>query len=141
MSQLRPYLHFDGTTRKAMEFYEDIFGGELEMQTVGDTPWAAEMPTPSGVKPDKNKIMHATLTADDWVLMAADMMDPSTFTKGDTTSICLVCDSKSEIETVFKRLSEGGDVFMPLDKTPFGWFAMLTDKFGADWMLQFEGDE
>ena len=138
MARLRPYLHFDGTTRQAMEFYRDVLGGALELQTVGETPWAAEMPQMPGATPDK--IMHATLTKGDLVIMAADMMDPSSFTKGDTVSLCLVCDSKQEIEDLYQKLSAGGDVFMALDKAPFGWYAMFTDKFGIEWMLQFDGE-
>jgi len=138
MSKLIPYLHFDGTTRKAMEFYKDVLGGELEIQTVGETPWASEMPQMPGATPDK--VMHARLKKGDWVIMAADMMDPSTFQKGDTVSLCLACDSKQEIEDLYKKLSEGGDVFMALDKAPFGWYAMFTDKLGTDWMLQFDGE-
>jgi PhnB protein len=138
MAGLRPYLHFDGKTRQAMEFYRDVLGGDLEVQTVGETPWAADMPQMPGVTPDK--VMHASLTKGDLVIMAADMMDPSTFTKGDTVSLCLVCDSKQEIEDLYKKLSAGGDVFMALDKAPFGWYAMFTDKFGTEWMLQFGGD-
>ena len=138
MSSLRPYLHFDGTTRKAMEFYKDVLGGELELQTVGETPWASDMPQMPGATPDK--IMHSTLTTGDWVLMAADMMDPSSFSKGDTVSLCLVCDSKREIEELYTKLSAGGEVFMALDKTTFGWYAMVTDKFGVEWMLQADAE-
>ena len=139
MAQLRPYLHFDGTTREAMEFYKECLGGELELQTVGETEWAKHMPDMPGATPEK--IMHGTLTKDNWVLIAADMMDPSSFKKGDTVSICLVCESKEEIEDLYKKLSEGGDIFMELDETPFGTFAMFTDKFGTEWMLQFDEDK
>ena len=138
MAKLRPYLHLDGTTRQAMEFYRDVLGGELELQTVGETPWAAEMPQMPGATPDK--VMHSALTKGDLVIMAADMMDPSTFTKGDTVSLCLVCESKTEIEDLYKKLSAGGDVFMALDKAPFGWYAQFTDKFGTEWALQFNGE-
>jgi PhnB protein len=137
MPSLRPYLHFDGTTRQAMEFYRGVLGGELQFNTVGETPWAAEMPQMPGATPDK--IMHSALTTGDWVIMAADMMDPSTFTKGDTVSLCLVCESQQEIEDLYRQLSEGGEVFMALEKAPFGWIAMFTDKFGTEWMLQFDG--
>jgi PhnB protein len=138
MASLRPYLHFDGTTRQAMEFYRDVLGGELHLQTLGETAWAAQMPQMPGATPEK--IMHSTLTRRDWVIMAADMMDPSSFKQGDTVSLCLVCDSKQEIEALYKGLSAGGQVFMALDKAPFGWYAMLTDKFGVEWMLQFDGE-
>jgi PhnB protein len=84
--------------------------------------------------------MHSTLTTGDWVIMAADMMDPSTFKTGDTVSLCLVCESKQEIEDLYQKLSEGGEVFMALDKAPFGWYAVVTDAFGIEWMLQFDGE-
>ena len=138
MAKLRPYLHLDGTTRQAMEFYRDVLGGELEFQTVGETPRAAEMPQMPGATPDK--VMHSALTKGDLVIMAADMMDPSTFTKGDTVSLCLICESKTEIEGLYEKLSAGGDVFMALDRAPFGWYAMFTDKFGTEWALQFDGE-
>ncbi|CAA9238953.1 MAG: PhnB protein; putative DNA binding 3-demethylubiquinone-9 3-methyltransferase domain protein [uncultured Chloroflexi bacterium] len=138
MSRLSPYLHFDGTTRHAMEFYKDVLGGELEIHTVGETPWASDMPQVPGATPDK--IMHSALSTRGWVIMAADMMDPSTFAKGDTVSLCLVCDSKQEIDELYAKLSADGDVFMALDKTPFGWYAQFTDKFGIDWMVQFQGE-
>ena len=136
MASLRPYLHLDGTAREAMEFYKGILGGELEIQTVGETKWAMEMPEMANVP--RTNVMHSTLTKGDWILMAADMADPSSFKKGDTVSLCLVCDSKDEIESVYKKLSAGGDIFMALDHSPFGWFSMLTDKFGTEWMLQYE---
>jgi PhnB protein len=122
----------------AMEFYRDVLGGELTLQTIGETPWAAEMPSMPGATPEK--IMHSTLAKGDWVIMAADMMDPTSFTKGDTVSLCLVCDSKPEIENLYAKLAEGGEVFMALDKAPFGWYAVVTDKFGIEWMLQFDGE-
>ncbi len=138
MAKLQPYLHFDGTTRQAMEFYRDVLGGELAIQTLGETPWASEMPQMPGATPDK--VMHASLTKGDLAIMAADMMDPSTFKMGDNVSLCLVCDSKQEIEDLYQKLSAGGDVFMALDRAPFGWYAMFTDKFGTEWMLQFDGE-
>ena len=138
MSRLLVHLHLDGTTRQALEFYKSVLGGELQVATVGETPWAADMPTPTGVKPDPNKVMHATLTTKDWTLMAADMMDPSSFTKGDNYSVVLQFDSEAEVKNAFEKLSAGGNVTMPLGQTPFGWFATFTDKFGVDWMLQAE---
>jgi PhnB protein len=138
VTKLNPYLHFDGTTRQEMEFYKEVLGGELQIQTVGETPWAADMPQMPGATPDK--VMHSSLTKGDLVIMAADMMDPSTFKSGDTVSLCLVCESKKEIEDQYQKLSEGGEVFMALDKAPFGWIAMFTDRFGVDWMLQFGGE-
>ena len=136
MPRLIAHLHLDGTTRQALEFYKSVLGGELDIKTVGETPWAADMPTPTGVKPDPNKVMHATLTTKDFMLMAADMMDPSSFTKGDNYSLVLQFDSVKEAKAIYEKLSAGGNVTMPLEQAPVGLFGMLTDKFGVDWMIQ-----
>jgi PhnB protein len=137
MATVVPYLHFDGTTRGAMEFYKEVLGGELEMSTVGETPWANESEMPGATK---DKIMHARLKSGRLDVMAADMMDPTTFKVGDNVSLCIVCDGKAEIEAIYAKLSAGGDVFMALNQAPFGWYAQVTDKFGIDWMLQSEAN-
>ena len=137
MAQLNPYLHFDGTTREALNFYKEVLGGEVEFLTVEQSGMADKMP-PNMPKVDPNKIMHSTLKTDKWTIMTSDMMDPSSFKQGDTVSLCLVCKSKAEIEELYKKLSKGGDIFMKLSEQPFGTFAMFTDKFGTEWMLQFD---
>lgn len=136
MAKLRPYLHFDNKKcREAMNFYKEVLGGEVEFMTLGESPMADMPDMPPGT--DMDKIMHSTLTRDDWVLMASDMFDPSSFKKGDDVNICLVCESKEEIEDLYKKLSAGGDVFMKLEESPIGWFAQFTDKYGTEWMLQY----
>lgn len=138
VAQLYPYLHLDGTTREAMNFYKEVLGGEVEFMTVGESGMADKMP-PNMPKVDPNKIMHSALKKDGkTLLMAADMMDTSTFTKGDNVSVCIVCESKEEIENLYSKLSAGGDIFMKLNEEFFGWYANFTDKFGVDWMLQFD---
>ena len=134
MIQINPHLHLNGTAREAMNFYKDCFGGELFMQTLGETPMADQMPAA------KDKIMHASLTKDGSVLiMAADMMDPSTFKIGDNVTLSINCSSEDEIKTLFSKLSAGGKVTMPLSEQFWGaTFGMLTDKFGIDWMLNYQ---
>ncbi|MGV9553223.1 VOC family protein, partial [Streptomyces ardesiacus] len=36
-SRLNPYLSFDGDARQAMEFYEEVFGGTLALNTFGES--------------------------------------------------------------------------------------------------------
>ena len=137
MIQINPHLHLNGTTREAMAFYKDCLGGELTMQTVGDSPMKDKMP---GGAADNNKIMHADLSKNGATLiMAADMMDPKTFTQGDTITLSINCSSEDEINTIFSKLSAGGKVTMPLSDQFWGaTFGMLTDKFGIDWMLNYQ---
>ena len=43
---MNPYLTFNGNCREAMHFYRGISGGELNLQTIGESPMAVKMPAP-----------------------------------------------------------------------------------------------
>ena len=51
-------------------------------------------------------------------------------------SLWIDCDDNDELERLFDRLSEGGQVFMPLDdygfSARFGW---VGDPHGVTWQL------
>lgn len=132
MAQLNPYLNFDGNTREAMTFYQSVFGGELTMQTVGETP----MPCPAGME---NQIMHSMLIGGGVVIMGSDMQGPEGHRPGNTVTLSLNCNSEEETRTLFAKLSDGGTVVEPL-KVMFwgGLFGALGDKFGVRWMFNFE---
>src|SRR5438045_3462767 len=66
--QLDAYLFFRGNTREAMEFYKEIFGGELSVQTYGEMPGDK----PEEMKGFEDKVMHAMLKGGDIRLMASD---------------------------------------------------------------------
>ena len=45
----------------------------------------------------------------------------------------------AEAERVYALLTDGGEVFMPMEETFFAHrFAMLRDRFGTSWMLMHE---
>jgi PhnB protein len=136
MKQLNPYVTFQNNCREAMTFYKDCLGGELMMQTVGESPVAAQMPPEM-----KDKIMHSALRVNgNVVLMSSDMIMSGEFVSGNTVTLCVVCSSKVEIETFFAKFSVGAKVTQPLKEEFFGTFGSLTDKFGVYWMFQY-GDE
>src|ERR1051325_5375958 len=105
MAQLNSYLNFPGNCKEAMTFYRDSLGGKLTLQTVGESPMAAQAP-----KESHNNVLHSVLEKDGFVIMAADMMEPGTGDAGNMLSLCLVCQSKAEIETLFSKLSAGGKI-------------------------------
>lgn len=130
MANLIAYLHFDGNTTEAMTFYKGVFGGELDLQKIGDSPMAGQMPDAG------DKIMHSTLKTPEFTLMASDMMDDGVV-KGTRYSLCLDCKSKEEAQELFAKLSEGGSVTHPLKEEFWGTFGDCTDKYGVDWMFNF----
>lgn len=134
MTQINAYLNFNGNCREAMNFYKDSLSGELFLQTVKETP--VEMQCPEGME---DQIMHARLSGDGFVLMASDMLNGETFQPGNNFSLSLNCSSEEQIHSLFNKLADGGQVFMPVQKQFWGaLFGMLTDRFGTRWMLNYE---
>lgn len=132
MASMNPYLMFNGNCREAMEFYKSCLGGELTMSTMGEAPGSEDLP-----KEMHNNIMHAMLVSGKITLMASDMMDlESGYLMGNTVALCVVCDSREEIDSLFAKFSEGGKVEQPLVDTFFGRYGHLNDKFGFRWMFQ-----
>jgi PhnB protein len=137
MSQLIPYVFFNGNCREAMAFYKECLGGELNIQAVGDTPAAEHMPPG-----DRDKIIHAALTRGEpreALLMASDWMGGGEFAQGNSFSLSIACTSDEEIKTLFAGLSAGGKVSQPLADMFWGaTFGSLVDKFGVAWMLNYD---
>lgn len=130
MTQLNPYLTFNGNCREAMEFYTACLGGELSIMRVGDSPMASEMPD------KQNSVLHSLLKTDGMVLMASDMIMPGELIRGNTNTLCINGCTKEELQQFFAKLSEGGTVAQPLTEAFFGTYGELTDKFGVSWMFQ-----
>ena len=135
MAHLTPYLAFNGNCREAMEVYTTVFGGELNVQTLGEAPVNA-------AEKDKARVMHAQLSSGNFMLMASDGMPDRPVTFGDSVSLSVHTQSKDETDTLFKKLSEGGTVTMPLENTFWGaYFGMLIDKFGIHWLFNFQQEQ
>jgi len=132
-SRLNPYVNFDGNTREAMEFYKDVFGGELVINTF------AEFGNPDPAVADKT--MHALLeTEHGFTLMASDGPPGTEVKVGDNISISLSGDDAGELHGYWDKLAEGGTVTMPLEVAPWGdAFGQLTDRFGVAWMVNIAG--
>jgi len=132
MSQLEPYIHFDGTCAEAMRFYERALGGKLEMMMK-----ASDAPPPSQVPPGKgDQIMHARLVLGDRTLLASDWMSPAPFEGIKGFSLSLTYPNVAEAQRVFDALAAGGKINMPMAKTFWSEiFGMVVDRFGVPWMV------
>lgn len=136
MKGIHVYLNFNGNCREAMTFYADALGGELHLMTFGETK--------QGDAKDSERIMHARLTVGSAVVMASDTRSSDTmsgmpFTRGNDFFVSVDCENAEEEERFFTGLSKGGKVIMPLQDMFWGArFGMLTDKFGVQWMFNFD---
>jgi PhnB protein len=129
-STLNPYIGFDGNARQAMEFYKDVFGGELTVSTFGEFGTQDSR--------DTDKIMHSQLQTDrGFTLMASDTpTERGVGTVGDNITISLSGDDGAELRGYWEKLSDGGNVTLPLEKQMWGdEFGMCVDRFGVPWMV------
>ncbi len=138
MKTINPYINFNGNCEEAFNFYKSIFGGEFNYfsrfeEMPGDQPIPKEL---------AKQVMHVGLPiSKETVLMGSDTSENfgGKVSQGTNFSISIDFDSESEAKEVFEKLSEGGKVFMPLEKTFWGaLFGMFVDKYGIQWMVNYE---
>lgn len=133
MKRVVPYLFFNGNCRDALDFYQQCFGGELQLMTYGDAP--VQNTCPEGPQGAKDEIMHGCVSNGDFCLMASDW--PGGGAKpGNNAHLNVECETLAEIERLFEALGNEGRVTMALHDAFWGArFGMLIDKFGTHWML------
>lgn len=131
-TRLNPYLNFRDEARAAIEFYRDVFGGELTISTFADFQ-AADDPA------DADKVMHSQLEAPNGlVLMAADTPSSMEYSSGSSISVSLSGEQADdgELRGYWDKLSSSGTVTVPLEVAPWGdAFGMCVDRFGVSWLV------
>ncbi|SDL49677.1 VOC family protein [Siphonobacter aquaeclarae] len=131
MAEINAYLTFHGNCLEAMTFYQACFGGEFDSMTYENSP----MKVPVG---KESKIMHSRLQSEALELMAADDLTAPASSPGNMVSLNVNCRSEEEIKRLFKGISQGGKVTLPLQDTFWGAkFGMVTDRFGIKWMFNY----
>lgn len=138
MKSVNPYLSFKGNAEDAFNFYQSVFGGELQVDRYKDLE---DNMGASG--DDLNKVANVALQIGaGTTLFASDIITTSAqdLTAGNNFSIQLETENAEEAETLFKKLSADGEIDMPLMQTEWAnKFGMLTDKFGIKWMVYYPG--
>jgi len=139
MVQINPYLHFNGNAEEAFNFYKSVFGGEFAMIARFKEMASAEYPVSEN---EAEKIMHIALPIGKHsILMASDT--PEHMGKHNEnenrSKISISAESKEEADRLFNGLSAGGHIEFPISDSPWGsYFGMFRDKFGFEWMVDFD---
>ena len=130
--QIHPYLMFNGNAAEAMEFYQRVLGGKLDISRFSDMPDPDE-----SLKPEHlNRVMHARLQCDDAVLMASDTCPSQPTGPMDGFSVALMFSDVEQGASVFDALGEGGTTIMPWGPTFWAaGFGMLKDRYGVAWII------
>ena len=122
------YVNYPGHCEEAFRFYEQHLKGKIT-----GIARHGEQPNPNIPDNWKNKVLHARIEIGGGVLMGADIPNAEPMRSAYLT---LSLDSAKEAEHIYAILSDGGQIFMKMEETPFASrFAMLRDRFGTSWML------
>jgi len=131
---IQPYLHFDGNCKEAMQFYQSLYGGLLEIMPISESPAKDYFPQEL-----HDEVLHACLQNGDFTIMASDMCGQGDLNQGNSVQLNLNCENLEEIKELYQKLSEGGQILSELKEEFWGaMFAMLIDKFGVRWMLSLD---
>ena len=138
MSQVSINLTFSGQAEAAFTYYKSVFGGEFNgLMRWSDMP--ANPDSPVLTEAEKKQVMHVELPImDGFVLMGVDnvgSVGPKTV-MGNNVTICLNPTKREEADRLFKSLSAGGSVVMPMQNMFWGdYYGELADQFGIRWMI------
>ena len=122
------YVNYRGTCEEAFEFYTQHLGGRVR-----GIVKHAEQPNPNIPDDWKDKVLHADIEIGTAVLMGADIPHAEPMRSAYVT---LTVDTEADAERVYEALTDGGEIFMRMEKTHFAnRFAMFRDRFGTSWML------
>jgi uncharacterized glyoxalase superfamily protein PhnB/uncharacterized protein YndB with AHSA1/START domain len=136
------YVNFPGNTEEAMNFYRSVFKTEFVkgIQRFSDLPADPNQPPLSEAV--KKMVLHVELPlVGNYILMATDAPKEMgfTLTQGNNIHINIEPSSRNEADRLFKGLSAGGNITMPLQDMFWGaYYGSVTDKFGTNWMINFQ---
>lgn len=134
------YLNFNGNCREAVLFYAEVFGTEEpKIMTFAEAPPNPEYPLPEEAK---NMVMHTRLNIQGSNVMFSDVFPNMPFVAGNNISLAVVSKDQDEINAIFGKLKEGGNVGMELQETFWSKsYGMVTDKFGIEWQVNYDNGE
>ena len=131
--RLAIYVNYRGTCEEAFQYYAEHLGGRITQMVRH-----AEMGDPRVPADWGAKIVHARIQIGGTVLQGADIPAAEPMR---SAYLSLSLDTEDDAERVYRVLTDGGEIFMKMERTPFAnRFAMLRDRFGTSWMLLHQPD-
>ena len=129
MRQIVPEIYVKNCA-KALQVYQSVFGGEIKNLQMSED---LEM-----FRSKKNKVIHSELHVNSkCIFYFVDVFEEKRSIAGNVTLV-LHMHTKQEMQRTFDTLAQGGTVGMEMQKTFWGeYHAIVTDRFGAPWALNY----
>jgi PhnB protein len=137
MAIINPSINFNGNAEEAFNFYKSVFGGNFATIVRFKEMSSPEYPVAEN---EANKIMHIALPIGKNTLIGNDVPESMgrVNENENRSKISISAESREEADKLFKGLSAGGAIEVPIGDSPWGsYFAMFRDKYGIEWMVDF----
>lgn len=142
MAVINPHINFNGNAEEAFTFYKSVFGGEFTKVVRFKDLANEDFPVS---EKEETKIMHIALPiGKSNMLMGNDVPEimGKVNERENRSKISISTESKEEADKLFNGLSAGGEIEMPVSDSPWGtYFGMFRDKYGIEWIVEFEGKQ
>jgi len=138
MALINPHINFNGNAEEAFTFYKSVFGGEFAKIMRFKDLSSPEYPI---AEKEANKIMHIALPIGQNILMGNDVPESmgQVNENENRSKISISVESREEADRIFNGLSAGGNIEFTIGDSPWGsYFGMFRDKFGIEWMVDFD---
>ena len=138
MALINPHINFNGNAEEAFTFYKSVFGGEFAKIVRLKDLAGPEFPVAEN---DAEKIMHIALPIGSNILMGNDVPEflGRVNENENRSKISISAASREEADQLFQGLSAGGAIEFPIGDSPWdSYFGMFRDKFGIEWMVDFD---
>jgi predicted 3-demethylubiquinone-9 3-methyltransferase (glyoxalase superfamily) len=133
MQKITTFLMFEGKAEEAMNFYTSLFD---KSEIISISRYGANEAGAVGT------VKHAIFSLNGQEFMCIDSIVKHDFTFTPSISLYVTCDTEDEIDRVFEKLSQDGNVLMPLAAYPFSEkFGWVTDKYGVSWQLNLANNQ
>lgn len=120
------HLTFSGNCKQALLHYQKCFGGNLEVQTLADTPNGKSMS-----KRMQKIIVSATLKNEYFKLIGTDLTDDGGIVIGNNMSILIECNSYNERSLLINNLL-GREFDLKINTNQL---INVVDKYRLSWVL------
>lgn len=138
MAIINPHVNFNGNAEEAFQFYKSVFGGDfstiIRFKDLSSDDFQVS-------EKEAEKVMHIALSIGENTLMGNDVPEfMGRVNENESRSkISVSAKSREEADHLFQGLSAGGSIEVPMNDSPWGsYFGMFRDKFGIEWMVNFE---
>lgn len=141
MALINPSINFNGNAEEAFLFYQSVFGGNfgkiVRFKDLAGSGYPVD-------ESEADKIMHITLAIGNNTLIGNDV--PQSMGRvneqENRSKISISAASREEADHLFNGLTAGGNVEVPMNDSPWGsYFGMFRDKYGIEWMIDFNPGE